>query len=288
MGKAHKTASIAMARFFLSVGNYRAALREIAMYCWDTPHLYYIAGGFLAGGGVVLALSWFVLAEVLFAIGIGLFFAKAIHANWDKETRKEIAVICCGLGLLMIVGEVVFIEWSRRRNPPVPELHGVIIPAEEQTPANACGTEFTEKRVVLLLGGYASVGVFQDQIPIKMGERDLMTMYRSEAGIEISTRVISSDNKVVGQLTRNELFLNPDNAFHLERKDWHTLQVVDQSGAEVFYVHYYNRSAIRIRGRFYVPGCPESLVITNDSFGPFGGGRNCAVGFRIGVKIPCS
>jgi len=99
----------------------RHAVREFFAYCWDTPHLYYIAAAFLAGGGVALALSSWSMAELLFAIGIALFFAKGIHANWNKENRGAIAVVFVLVGLIAIACEVGFIEWKRPRpslSPP--------------------------------------------------------------------------------------------------------------------------------------------------------------------------
>jgi hypothetical protein len=89
------------------------ALLEVLIYCWDTPHLYYIAGGFLVGGGIALPLSFWLMAELLFAIGIVLFVAKGIHALWGKENRLAIAAIFSVAGLIAIGFEVTLIEWKR-------------------------------------------------------------------------------------------------------------------------------------------------------------------------------
>jgi hypothetical protein len=106
------------------------ALLEVLTYCWDTPHLYYIAGGFLVGGGLALGLSFWLLAELLFAIGIALFVAKGIHALWGKENRRAIAAIFTVVGIMAIAFEVGLIEWKRYHDRPA----GIAQPSAEQRP----------------------------------------------------------------------------------------------------------------------------------------------------------
>lgn len=89
------------------------AWREVLAYCWELTHFYFIAGGFLVGGGVALAVSWWLMAELLFAIGIVLFVAKGIHALWGKENRLAIAAIFSVAGLIAVGFEVTLIEWKR-------------------------------------------------------------------------------------------------------------------------------------------------------------------------------
>jgi uncharacterized membrane protein YgdD (TMEM256/DUF423 family) len=123
--KSDPIGSPAMAQFFEDVANkngqlralvarYRMAAVDVLAWCWqDWDHFAFIAGGFLVVGGIALAVSAYRTAEIFFAIGIALFVAKGIHDLWAKKHRKEIAVILCIGGIIVIVGQGALIEWNR-------------------------------------------------------------------------------------------------------------------------------------------------------------------------------
>lgn len=98
---------------------------------------------------------------------------------------------------------------------------------------------------------------------VNMQGFDLLTLTKAVGGINISTRVLSADNKVVAQITNNEFYVNPPGKpFQLKRPDWHTLIVTDTDGHEALYVHHLNPTTVKVRGRFYVSG--NVVVATND------------------------
>ena len=117
-----------------AIALYLKALSDIAVYCWDTPQLYYIAGGLLAGGGLALALDAYRAAELIFAVGIVLFLAKGIQTLRNKENRKQITVIFCTLGFLAIAAEILSIEWKRPQSKPSAKASPSYVPTPLPTP----------------------------------------------------------------------------------------------------------------------------------------------------------
>jgi hypothetical protein len=127
-------------------------------------------------------------------------------------------------------------------------LHGVLIPANDPTPNNACSDwgPIPSDAALLLLGDSASYTTASAGISVK-GEK-LLSFSRTAAGINLNVRVYSKTSKVIAQITDNELFVNPSNIFHAKRPDWSTLIISDNNGSEVLHVYFINRNAIKVMG----------------------------------------
>jgi hypothetical protein len=169
-----------------------------------------------------------------------------------------------------------------------PELHGLLIPANDPTPDHGCG-ELPPNAVIVIMG---KTGFVTERTAgtgtVNMNGLDLMTLARAEGGINISARVFSADNKVVAQITNNEFYVNPpEKPFQLKRPDWHTLIVYDSEGNESLYIRHSNTISVKVRGRFYVNG--RLAVATDDSLILPGGivfDGGCFSGFTsTGIKV---
>jgi len=99
------------ARLRARAARYYSAAKDVAAWCWeDWNRFAFVAGVFVAGGGVALAVSAYRAAEILIAIGVASFVAKGIYDLWSKKHRKEIGVILCVAGMGAILGVVALIE----------------------------------------------------------------------------------------------------------------------------------------------------------------------------------
>jgi hypothetical protein len=277
-------------------------LLRFRIFQWLVRHPKFVQGGGLLmtlpliWAAIQVELDGAVKTAALFFLAAWTLFALTFYfSNWWDGHRWRVvsATIIAGICLR-------FLWWAYLPTPPqaelqpaptpAQELHGILIPAEEPTPPHRC-SEVPEDAVIAFLGGYASVSVAKT-VPIQLGSRPLITIDKSEGGIELSTRIISKDNQVVAQIMRNELHTNPSNYFSLDKsKDWHTMAIRDKDGNEVFYAHFYNRNALRIRGRFYMPNCGRVVVMTDNELKGENwsvSGAGCVTGFRSHMYVPCS
>jgi hypothetical protein len=115
------------------------------------------------------------------------------------------------------------------------------------------------------------------QTSIRLKGQEVFSISRDEGGISVSARVISVDNKVIAQITKNEIYVNPSGYFVLKRPDWPSLIIEDPKGHQVLNVYYINPSTVRVLGSFQTLGGP-SIIITQDAVRAGGitfGGGNC-------------
>src|SRR5712692_6723497 len=93
MAKAHKPTPLATARFFLSVRNYRQAIRELWRSAWAWVPILFIAGVAFSFGYGAMTEGKYILAVILYAFGAVGAGAKAIHDYRTHTLRREINVI---------------------------------------------------------------------------------------------------------------------------------------------------------------------------------------------------
>lgn len=168
---------------------------------------------------------------------------------------------------------------------PRPELHGLLIPANDPRPGYPLPAEIGDDAVVVFLGDSRLITKGKVTGIEVMGQKLISVTTGAEGAIAISARVISPANKVVAQITENEFYVNPDNFFRMRRDDWHTLEVVDQVGNQVLYVRYLNPTTIKVLGSFYIPNQPPT-IIAEDHF--IAGGmefREMDMAFNAGTGI---
>ena len=166
-------------------------------------------------------------------------------------------------GLLLFCSVCAFAQYRKFAMGP-PELHAIMIPGNEPEWGYSCIKYASERRpgdwMAFALGSNLALTDNEGTV-IKVRGQDIFSIQKSAGGISLSARIISADNKVIGQITNNELFVNPGNEFKRITDDWHTVKIIDARGQEVFYAHYLNRVNAVVRGRFY--GHPP-IVITDD------------------------
>jgi hypothetical protein len=194
--------------------------------------------------------------SVLFVVAFGfcLYFLQVgapSRALWCGVA----SVVFATLGIAFYIEGFVL----RPKTIPAPELHGLLIPANDPRPILKCPFDVSED-VVVLLGSF-TLATKKEFTGVEIYGQKLLSLKKTDAGITVSARVISSNNKVVAQITDNEFYVNPSQYFRMERaEDWHTLRVIDGEGAQVLYVRYMNPTTIKVLGSFYTPNGPATIV----------------------------
>jgi hypothetical protein len=185
-------------------------------------------------------------------------------------------MIAYSLAGLVVLGSILaFAEY--RKSILTPELHGLLIPGNEADPPAACGFTPQPPHEFMVIDVGGNIAISNTRVAsVEVRGQPLLSIEKSKTGISVSARIIDKDNKVVGQITDNELWINPGNEFRRLTNDRHTFQVVDRNGDEVFFIHYRNRNHVKIRGSFY--GMPP--MYATDTVLVIGGAimvANCAV-----------
>lgn len=216
------------------------------------------------------------------AVGLALLLISAIFGLL-KEWRILIGLAAGGLTLLCWVAASL---WCRRRkflvfaslsaivwlfasywiiHPPFleTEVHGLLVPANEQDPKTNC-PRVPSNAVLILLG---NMPVYATKFPHRVISVDkdevLLSIDRKEKGIAVSARVFSEDGKIVAEIINNEFFLNTSNYFRRVRPDKHTLVVYNLAGEEVLSVRYLNKRTVRLLAHFRHPSGAEVNITEN-------------------------
>jgi hypothetical protein len=184
-----------------------------------------------------------------------------VVAGFRYSEHQISAIVLVGLGILFLDIAMCLLWIDKVKKAPVvteTELHGLLIPANDPTPHTEC-RDIPSSAVILFLGNSVAYTTFETAA-IKIRGQAIVSFANVPGGINVSARVYSQTNKVVAQITNNELYVNPSNLFHTERPDWHTLIVKDNQGDEVLHVYFINKNAIKVLGTFYVPGADPVII----------------------------
>ena len=133
MVKPHKPTSLAMARFFLSVGNYRQAARELWNSLWSWVPILFVAGLVLSFGYGAMTEGKYILAAVLYLAAAVVIGGKAIHDYRTHVLRKEISVIISLATIIMLGGLIWWVIYQSRHSTIEQKLQEQTEKINEQT-----------------------------------------------------------------------------------------------------------------------------------------------------------
>lgn len=233
--------------------------------------------------GVVLPLLGpRVITTVLGIIIIFLCAAPLVwHLSWAERygSRQVLLVLLLAVACLWFG----YLTWPENKIP-TPELHGLLIPANEPDPPNWCRTTSVPRNVLNVRLGTIGLITPQSHLSISSGGLELFAVTRANGGIKISARIIDASNEVVAQISDNELYVNPSSRFKMLRPDWHSLIIIDELGKEkkrVLDVYFANPRFVRVYGRFFAAG-GEPLIL-EERFTAIGTNTNIGAGLQCMV-----
>ncbi len=180
----------------------------------------------------------------------------------QKELHKTLWVGFVGATLLLLVlalylrNEIVRKETGAR----TPVYFGELIPGNEPSPPLPSASP--SNTVQLLLGDDLRVlSANAENYVFSRGGKSFLSVGVRNGLMRISATVMDSSNRYIVRIIDNEFKANPEHAFNPRQADKHSLVVRDGEGNEVLNIRFLNPRAMRIVGRFHLPGYSEPVLI---------------------------
>lgn len=204
----------------------------------------------ILGGSAV----WYYITQKLFH-----------HALWIG--------FCAAILLLLIISLYIRNDILKKEIKVKQSVYfGELVPDNKPSPPLPAGVP--KNTISLLLGDDLRVLAAQSENYIfsKNGEAFLSIGIKNGL-MTVSLSIMDSNNKNVVRIVNNEFKAFPENTFNPKQPDRHSLTVRDSKGIEVLNIRFINPKAIRIVGRFHIPGFKEPVLILPDEGIRWPGGR---------------
>jgi hypothetical protein len=170
--------------------------------------------------------------------------------------------------------------------PDETEIHGWLFPATEPSPANAC--DLMQKPQNALLFVLGSNGAWTtDNGPstvLEVGSCVSMSMRREEEKLAFDADIFDASGDLIARIDKNEFNLVPGKYSYQKRsEDRSAMTVYDRQGKELLFVHYLNKTTVKLRGSFACSDMTnatvtDTVVLTNDNHTVIT--QNCQGAFR--------
>ncbi len=249
------------------------------------------------GEGIILAV--FLFTDVwgfwhdhrFICLSLACLSVLALLLYDGAASRNQIAVLV----VLCVLGSGVLYVFVPSDPGLDVEVIGTLQASNETAPPTACGSSLSltgagGPRVLppdtlkILIGSnaYVSSPGISKITAIKIGSCDVLTMEKTQTGINVGAELYDADGRLIARIANNEFHAISGAHSHVERQNnLSTLIVKDADDAELLYVHYLNPTTVRARGVF---GCPGHAPVAFTNGGQAGG--TCLnVGYTA-VSIP--
>jgi hypothetical protein len=193
---------------------------------------------------------WLV-ASLAGGVLISLFIAKGQWFGTIWASFGTVVVILLGVALYLQNGVV-----AKRRSAESAVFTGKLVPGNDPTPwvpANKFSLMLGDDLQVLTRSS-------NQRVFTRNGEA-FLTLRVSDGALYVSTSVFDSEGRYIVRVVDNEFQASNERAFNPRKPDEHTLVVRDSKGVEVLNVRYMNPRAIRLVGRFHLPGQREPVEV---------------------------
>jgi hypothetical protein len=145
------------------------------------------------------------------------------------------------------------------------EFSGLLLPANDPTPENACSDvpfPIRSDAMLIILGNSASFNSASPHTVLKVRGEDMIILTKKDNAIAVNVKIFGRDRRIVAEIKDNEFSINPNNYFRKEQPDKSTLIVYDQYASKVLDVRFMNSSTIRFLGVLNYPDSNGPLVIS--------------------------
>lgn len=204
---------------------------------------------------------------------------KYHHALWSGAAAMMLLILVVAF---YIHNEIV----KREIQAKTPVYFGELVPSNDPFPPLPKGA--SKDTITLMLGDNLRVLAAKSENHLgfwKDGVSFLSISIKDNDVMRLSASIVDSDNKNIVKIIDNEFQANPEWAFNPKQPDKHSLVVHDSKGVEVLNVKFINPRAMRIVGRFHIPGImgPIQILPKEGVLFPEGGGfSNMELDFRSG------
>jgi hypothetical protein len=145
-----------------------------------------------------------------------------------------------------------FIGWIKEQKE-LSSLHGGLIPDNKPTP-NTLTCQIPANGIALFFGNNSVAYTTEfPHIVIQLDDEQLLIINKRNNRIILSGKFFSRDGKIVAELLNNSFVVSPNNSFHIERPNRHTLIVIGPEGEQTLNIEFVNPSVIKIMSEYYLP-----------------------------------
>lgn len=219
------------------------------------------------------------------AIVLALYFIFELPDAWrefhERAILQGVVGVCAVLliefplkvwiplsTILSVLAVLVYL-YAGPTPPQETDAHGVLVPADDPMPQTTCNSVGKDPHgwLLIMLGNASVFAKDTTHLTIlKVGDRDAISMSKSENGININLDILNADGNLATRIENNEYqVIPPPQTSYSRRPDRSTLVVYDkESGAELFWIRYMNPLAVKIRGAFHKRGDPNPIKFMDD------------------------
>jgi len=218
---------------------------------------------------------FFVSGTFLFSL-VCWITSKKVHQynpqSWSRKKRKRATQLDAyifyalkfGISATILLGlilSIVFVRWIDNKHE-LSQLRGWLYPANDPLPlTNACSKIITENGLLVFFN-HEWVGG-GDRFPhtvLRVKAKDIITLdRRSDGSIGISLDVFGKDGKIIAKIEKGRFAINQNNILEMVRSDKNSLRIIDQTGAQVLSIRYFNPQAIWVDAVLHYPGYPYKI-----------------------------
>lgn len=198
------------------------------------------------------------ILQILLAV-IGVIAGSTVYYYLSQQ--QKIAALWAGFAAVVLLTFCVTLYirnaiLAKEIQAETPVFNGRIIASNEKTSMVPPDT------FSLLLGDDLQVLTrsYDNSVFTKDG-KPFLTLRRKGKFLLVSATIVDKSGKGIVKIIDNEFQASQERAFNPKQPDEHTLVVRDFDGNEVLNVRYLNPRAIRLVGRFQIPGINQPVVI---------------------------
>lgn len=166
-------------------------------------------------------------------------------------------------GIILVLVIALFIRnglIKKEKKAKIPIYFGELVPSNDPSPP--LPKDSPNDTITLMLGDDLCILAAQSQNYIFSKKGEPFLSIGIENGVMwVSASISDSNNQNIVRIIKNEFQAIPEHAFNPRQPDKHSLVVRDAKGVEVLNVRFLNPKAMRIVGRFHIPGFSEPVQI---------------------------
>ena len=146
-------------------------------------------------------------------------------------------------------------------SPRETEVIGTLLPGSDPDPKNTCPNTTSPDAWKIMIGTAAYQFAEPIDFPfLAVGKCAVLSITKATNGVSVAADLFDARGRLIANIKNNEFHALSGDHSRVERDhDLSKLIVLDGNGAEILYVHYMNRSTVRVRGVF---GCPGYSMLT--------------------------
>jgi len=175
------------------------------------------------------------------------------HALWSGLVASILFLLVIAL---FIRNDII----RREIQAKIPTYFGELVPSNESCPP--LPQNAPKETITLMLGDELRVLAAQSQNYIFSRKGEPFLSIGIKGGLmRVTASIVDSNNQHIVRIIDNEFQASPERAFNPKQPDKHSLVVRDSQGVEVLNIRFLNPKAMRIVGRFRMPGYSEPVLI---------------------------